>query len=72
MLHGKEPQLDLVHYVSWNETKYCRVDISNYCDLFIYNKREVRYKLQKADWDLLMIVKAQDPKDETENQLLHS
>ena len=31
---------------------------------------EVRYKLQKADWDLLMIVKAQDPKDETGNQLL--
>ena len=31
---------------------------------------EVRYKLQKEDWDLLMIVKAQDPKDETGNQLL--
>ena len=31
---------------------------------------EVRYKLQKEDWDLLMAVKAQDPKDETGNQLL--
>ena len=31
---------------------------------------EVRYKLQKEDWDLLVIVKAQDPKDETGNQLL--
>ena len=31
---------------------------------------ELRYRLQKEDWDLLMIVKAQDPKDEEENQLL--
>ena len=31
---------------------------------------ELRYRLQKEDWGLLMIVKAQDPKDEEENQLL--